>query len=95
MAYYVYLLANQRNGILYTGVTSNLIQRSWQHRNKLQAGFTQKNDVHYLVWYETHTDIISAITREKLIKRWHRKWKIRLIEKMNPYWRDLFEDICR
>jgi len=95
MAYYVYLLANQRNGILYTGVTSNLVQRSWQHRNKLQAGFTQKHDIHHLVWYETHTDIISAIAREKLIKRWHRKWKIRLIEVMNPYWRDLFEDICQ
>ncbi|MGH8494167.1 MAG: GIY-YIG nuclease family protein [Moraxellaceae bacterium] len=95
MAYYVYLLTNQRNGILYTGVTSNLVRRTWQHRNKFLAGFTQKHGTQYLVWYETHTDIMSAISREKLIKRWHRLWKIRLIEEKNPYWRDLFEDICQ
>ncbi len=95
MAYYVYLLSNRRNGILYTGVTSDLVRRTWQHRNKVQAGFTDEHGIRYLVWYEVHTDIVSAIAREKLIKRWHRRWKIRLIEKMNPYWRDLFEDICQ
>jgi len=90
----VYILASQRNGTLYVGVTSNLAQRVWQHRNRLVAGFTCNNNVHRLVWYEQHLTKDVAITREKTLKRWNRAWKLRLIENGNPYWRDLYEDLC-
>jgi putative endonuclease len=89
----VYILAGQRNGTLYTGVTSDLIARAWQHREDVVAGFTRKYRVHSLVWYEIHGDMFSAITREKRIKKWNRAWKIELIEAMNPYWNDLWDDI--
>jgi putative endonuclease len=89
----VYILASQRNGTLYTGVTSDLIARAWQHREDVVAGFTRTYRVHCLVWYELHGDMISAITREKRIKKWNRAWKIELIEAMNPYWNDLWDDI--
>ena len=91
----VYLLASDRNGTLYTGVTSNLPTRIWQHRNKVVEGFTQRHHVHVLVWFEMHDTMESAITREKAIKAWKRAWKIELIEKSNPYWRDLYAEICR
>ena len=93
--FYVYILASKRNGTLYTGLTSNLIQRVWQHKNKLIEGFTQKYDVKILVYYEVHENAKSAITREKRIKKWRRAWKLQLIEQMNPQWRDLFEEICQ
>jgi putative endonuclease len=89
----VYMLASKRNGTLYAGVTSNLPQRVWQHKNDLVEGFTRRHEVHALVWYEVHETMENAITREKTIKEWKRQWKIDLIETMNPEWRDLYEDI--
>ena len=89
----VYMLASKRNGTLYVGVTSNLPQRVWQHKNDLVEGFTRRYGVHALVWYEVHETMENAIVREKTIKEWKRQWKIDLIEAMNPEWRDLYEDI--
>ena len=89
----VYIMASKRNGTLYTGVTSNLTQRVWQHKNNLVEGFTERYGIHTLVWYEVHETMISAITREKKIKNWKRIWKLALIEKTNPEWRDLYTDI--
>ena len=90
---YVYILANKRNGTLYVGVTSDLVQRVWEHKNDFVEGFTKLYGVHTLVWYEEHGGIEDAIQREKNIKRWRREWKLDLIERMNPSWRDLYEDI--
>ena len=87
--YYVYILANKRNGTLYTGVTNDLIRRIYEHRNGLVDGFTKKYNVKILVHFEQTIDIESAITREKCIKRWKRDWKIKLIEEENPEWKDL------
>jgi len=89
----VYMLASRRNGTLYTGVTSNLVQRVWQHQNNLVAGFTKRYAVHTLVWFELHETMESAIAREKAIKEWRRAWKLDLIEAANPQWRDLYSDI--
>ena len=89
----VYLLASRRNGTLYVGVTSNLVQRVWQHREGLAEGFTKRYGVKQLVWFELHDDMASAIRREKALKEWQRAWKIELIEKTNPGWRDLYEEI--
>ncbi len=91
--FYVYILASKRNGTLYTGVTSNLIQRVWQHKHDVIQGFTRKYNVKTLVYYEVHENAESALTREKKIKRWRRAWKLGLIENSNPEWRDLYEDI--
>ena len=91
----VYLLASRRNGVLYAGVTSNLPARIWQHRNDVVEGFTQRHHVHSLVWFEMHDTMESAIVREKALKAWKRAWKIELIEKSNPYWRDLYAEICQ
>ena len=90
MPAYVYILASKRNGTLYIGVTSDLVQRVWQHKNKQTDGFTKDYDVHILVWYEVHQDISSAILREKQLKEWKRIWKLRIIENMNPDWQDLY-----
>ncbi len=90
----VYMLASRRNGTLYTGVTSNLVQRIWQHRNDLGPGFTSRNGVHRLVWFELHEDMNSAITREKQIKAGSRKRKLALIEADNPAWNDLYDELC-
>ena len=89
----VYILASKKNGTLYTGVTSNLIQRIWQHKNKQIPGFTEKYHVHIPVFYEQHEVIQSAISREKQMKKWKRDWKINLIEKDNPKWDDLVSRI--
>ena len=89
----VYLLASKRNGTLYTGVTSDLARRIGQHKEDLVEGFTRKYGVHVLVYYEWHQDMRSAIAREKQIKKWNRAWKLRLIERENPGWRDLSEDL--
>ena len=89
----VYMLASQRNGTLYIGVTSNLIQRVWQHREGLAEGFTKQHHVKILVWYEQHETMESAIGREKAMKKWLRKWKLAAIEKTNPDWRDLWPEI--
>ena len=92
--YCVYILANQRNGTLYVGVTSDLMKRVYEHKNNLVSGFTQKYNIHRLVYFETTDDIHSAIRREKQIKKWNRNWKIELIEKNNPDWRDLYFDLA-
>jgi len=89
----VYILASKRNGTLYVGVTSNLVQRAWQHREQVVSSFTQRYGVHHLVWYERHGDMEHAIVREKRLKKWNRIWKLRLIEEANPEWLDLWEDI--
>jgi putative endonuclease len=89
----VYLLASQRNGTLYIGVTSNLVKRLWEHKNDAVEGFTEKYGVHKLVHFELHDTMASAIQREKQLKKWNRAWKIELIEKSNPEWRDLWQDI--
>ena len=89
----VYILASRRNGTLYSGVTSNLVQRIWQHKNDAVDGFTRKYAVHSLVWYELHATMESAIGREKALKEWRRAWKLKLIETTNPHWRDLYDDI--
>jgi putative endonuclease len=91
--FFVYILANQPNGTLYTGVTSNLVQRVWQHREGVVEGFTKKYGVKKLVFFEAHETAESAITREKQIKKWERAWKIELVERENPEWRDLYSII--
>lgn len=88
--YYVYILASKKNGTLYNCVTNNLIKRVIQHKRKEKKGFTDKYEVNKLVWYELINDIRIAIQREKKIKKWNKKWKIRLIEKDNPEWKDVF-----
>ena len=90
----VYILASQRNGTLYIGVTSNLPKRVWEHRNNVVEGFTRRYGVHSLVYFEIHETMYSAISREKQLKRWRRKFKLQLIESTNPTWRDLWEDIA-
>ncbi|MFC3873048.1 GIY-YIG nuclease family protein [Neisseria musculi] len=89
----VYILASQRNGTLYIGVTSNLIQRVYQHKNHLAQGFTAQYNMNLLVWYELHPTIESAIGKEKQLKKWNRQWKLRLIEANNPTWCDLWSEI--
>jgi putative endonuclease len=90
---YVYILASGRYGTLYIGVTSDLLKRIWLHREGLAEGFTKRYGVKYLVWYEMHDDIMSAITREKQLKEWKRGWKIELIHESNPHWRDLYLEL--
>ena len=87
---YVYILASGRYGTLYVGVTADLIRRVWQHKEGVVDGFTKTHRVNQLVWYEVHTDIVAAITREKQIKKWPRNWKINLIQTTNPTWHDLY-----
>ncbi len=89
----VYILASNRIGTLYVGVTSALVQRVWQHREHLAAGFTDKHNITQLVYYELHSSMEEAIRREKQIKKWRREWKLRLIEESNPYWLDLWNNI--
>ncbi len=89
----VYILASRYHGTLYVGVTSDLIKRVWEHKSDLIDGFTKRYGVHDLVWYEQHGSMHEAIAREKSIKEWKRAWKIDLIEKNNPQWRDLYSEI--
>jgi putative endonuclease len=89
----VYLLASKRNGTLYAGVTSDLVKRVWEHKNGLVEGFTKKYGVHMLVWYEPHETMASAIQREKGMKKWNRAWELALVEKSNPDWKNLFDDL--
>jgi len=89
----VYLLASKPNGTLYIGVTSNIVKRIWEHKNNVVKGFTEKYDVHRLVWIEQHETMESAIKREKALKNGKRDWKVALIEKLNLEWRDLFQGI--
>jgi putative endonuclease len=91
--YYIYILASKKYGTLYIGVTSNLIKRVYEHKNDLVEGFTKRLRVHNLIYYETSEDVNSAISREKQLKKWRRKWKIELIERQNPEWRDLYSEL--
>ncbi|MFI5398755.1 MAG: GIY-YIG nuclease family protein [Candidatus Binatia bacterium] len=90
----VYILANKRNGTLYVGVTSALVKRVWEHKEKITGGFTARYGLDRLVHYELHNSAEAAIRREKQLKKWNRAWKIRLIEERNPTWRDLYEHLC-
>lgn len=92
--FFVYILASDRNGTLYIGMTSNLIKRVFEHKNEMAKGFTKKYHVKNLVYFEAFEDAENAIIREKQLKKWNRTWKLRVIEEMNPEWRDLFEDLC-
>ena len=91
--YYVYILASQRNGTLYIGITSDLIKRVWEHKNKFVDGFTKKYNINKLIYYEQYSDPENAIKREKRLKKYNRKWKLTLIEKANPQWKDLYEEV--
>ena len=91
--FFVYILANKRNGTRYIGVTSNLTKRIFEHKNDLVAGFSKKYQTHLLVYYEEHQAAEEAILREKRLKKWERRWKLRLIEEFNPHWKDLYDDI--
>ncbi len=91
--YAVYVLASQRRGSIYIGVTNHLVRRVWEHKQKTVDGFTQRYGISLLVWYELHTDIVQAIKREKQLKQWKRQWKVNLIETKNKEWRDLWEDL--
>lgn len=93
-ASYVYILASQRHGTLYVGATTDLVKRIWEHKNKVVPGFTERYDVNQLVYYEVHQTIMEAARREKRFKNWCRQWKIEMIEKFNPTWRDLYDEIC-
>jgi putative endonuclease len=90
---YVYIITNKRNGTLYTGVTSDLKKRVWEHKEGVIDGFSKKYGLKSLVWFEVHDDIEEAIRREKQIKKWERKWKLRMIEEKNSGWRDLYEGL--
>ena len=89
----VYILASKRNGTLYTGVTSSLVKRVWEHKNNVVEGFTKQYSVHDLVWYEMHATMETVIQREKTIKTWKRSWKLKLIEESNPDWDDLYDSL--
>jgi putative endonuclease len=89
----IYILASKRNGTLYVGVTSKLVQRVWQHRYNQLEGFTKKYGVHDLVYFEQHNEMLEALSREKQIKKWKRAWKINLIEQDNPEWKDLWDSL--
>ncbi len=94
MAYYVYILASRRDGAIYVGITSDLVRRVDEHQMKAVPGFTSKYNITRLVWFEAYDDPISAISREKELKKWKRAWKVQLIEAQNPLWDDLYESIC-
>ena len=91
----VYILASKRNGTLYTGVTSDLIERIWQHRNLVVEGFSSRYSVHRLVYFEFHQEMGDAIAREKRLKKWERAWKLRIIEEKNPQWLDLWDQVIQ
>jgi putative endonuclease len=94
MAFYVYMLTNKRSGTLYIGMTDNLVKRVWQHREGVAKGFTHRYSLKSLVWFETHASRESAFARERQMKKWNRAWKLQLIEKQNPTWRDLWNEIA-
>ncbi len=94
MAYYVYVLASRKDGAIYIGMTNDIVRRVYEHRTKAVPGFASKYNITRLVWFEIYEDPISAISREKELKKWKRAWKIQLIEAKNPQWNDLYESIC-
>jgi putative endonuclease len=91
--YYVYILASKRNGTLYIGMTSDLVKRVWEHKNELANGFTHKYGIKKLVYFEQFQDPTNAIKKEKRLKKYKRKWKLELIEKINPEWKDLYHEL--
>jgi putative endonuclease len=93
MSFFVYILASGRNGTLYIGMTDNLVRRAWEHRTGAVPGFTRKYGVKLLVWYEIHESRESAFQRERRLKKWNRAWKLELIERFNPEWRDLADEL--
>jgi putative endonuclease len=93
MPFYVYIMASKQNGTLYTGTTRDLVRRVWEHKNDVKDGFTKRCSVHMLVWFEETPYLQAAVQREKQIKAWKRKWKLELIEKKNPGWKDLYSDL--
>ena len=92
--FYVYIMAKGRNSTFYVGVTSDLLKRVWEHKNGVAEGFTKEYDIKTLVYYQVFDDAENAIKREKRLKKWNRTWKMRVIEEMNPDWKDLYEQIC-
>jgi putative endonuclease len=94
MSYYVYIIASRRDGAIYIGVTNDIVRRVYEHRIKAVPGFTSRYNITRLVWFEIYDDPITAISREKELKKWKRSWKVQLIEKDNPEWNDLYESIC-
>jgi putative endonuclease len=94
MAYYVYILASRRDGATYVGMTNDLVRRVFEHRQKAVPGFTSKYNIARLVWFEVYEDPVSAISREKELKKWKRSWKVQLIEAQNLQWNDLYDSIC-
>lgn len=94
-SFYVYILASKRYGTLYIGMTSDLIKRVWEQKNGIIEGFTKKYNVHQLVYYERHERAETAIKRERNMKEWKRAWKIKLIEKDNPNWWDLYPSLAK
>jgi putative endonuclease len=93
MAFYVYIIASQRNGTLYIGHTDSIGRRSWEHRDGAREGFTAKYGVKQLVYYEAFESRTGAFARERAMKKWRRLWKVELIERFNPSWRDLFDEL--
>jgi len=93
MPFFIYIVANKRNGTLYIGHTDDLMKRAWQHKQGVIEGFTRDYGVKILVWYEVHNSRESALLHERRMKRWNRAWKLELIEKHSPDWRDLAEDL--
>ncbi len=94
MPYYVYMLASKKNGVLYIGVTNDLVRRVYEHKTGAAKGFTSRYNVSLLVWFEIYDDPLTAISREKELKKWKRTWKTQLIETQNPQWNDPYESIC-
>jgi putative endonuclease len=94
MSYYVYILASRKDGTIYVGITNDIVRRIYEHRTKVVPGFTSTYNITRLVWFEIYDDPISAISRERELKKWKRTWKIELIEARNPQWDDLYESIC-
>ena len=94
MNYYVYILASRKDGAIYVGITNDIVGRIYEHRTKAAPGFTSKYNITRLVWLEIYEDPISAISRERELKKWKRAWKVQLIEAQNPQWEDLYESIC-
>jgi len=93
--YYVYIITNKLNSVFYIGITNDLIRRIYEHKNKLQKGFTKKYNINKLIYYEEFVDSVNAIEREKQLKNWHRDWKINLIKKKNPKFKDLYDDLIK
>jgi putative endonuclease len=91
--YYVYMMSNQPYGTLYVGITNDLVRRVWEHKNGFVDGFTDRHELKRVVWYEIHGSAYEAIRREKLIKKWHRDWKVNRVQEMNPGWEDLYSKI--